>query len=137
MQTPTAPAWSLGLDDDQLAAVEDRSSALLIVAGAGTGKTRTLVARLARLIGDGTAPERLLLVTFTRRAADEMIRRLAPLVGPGASRQVAAGTFHSVAHRLLFQHGDALGLSEGFTIIDQGDAVDLMQLARQAVRVQA
>jgi DNA helicase-2/ATP-dependent DNA helicase PcrA len=131
--TSAVPGWALGLDADQRAAVEDRSSALLIVAGAGTGKTRTLVARLARLIGDGTAPDRILLVTFTRRAADEMIRRLGPLVGPEASRQVAAGTFHSIAHRLLSQHREALGLGDGFTIIDQGDAVDLMQLARQAV----
>lgn len=137
MPTSIAPAWADGLDDDQRAAVDDRSAALLIVAGAGTGKTRTLVARLARLIGDGTAPDRILLVTFTRRAADEMIRRLGPLVGPEVARQVAAGTFHSIAHRLLSQHGDALGLGDGFTIIDQGDALDLMQLARQAVRSEA
>ena len=133
---PASPArtWDLGLDEDQRAAVEDRASALLIVAGAGTGKTRTLVARLARLIADGTDPDRILLVTFTRRAADEMIRRLAPLVGPEVSRRVVAGTFHSIAHRLLSQHGEALGLGDGFTIIDSGDALDLMQLARQAVR---
>lgn len=137
MQSSTAPVWSLGLDADQRAAVDDDSSALLIVAGAGTGKTRTLVARLARLIGDGIPPQRVLLVTFTRRAAEEMIRRLGPLVGPEVSHQVVAGTFHSVAHRLLSQHGEALGLSEGFTVIDHGDAVDLMQLARQAVRSQA
>ena len=130
----TARTWELGLDADQLAAVLDSSSALLIVAGAGTGKTRTLVARLARLIADGTPPDRILLVTFTRRAADEMIRRLAPLVGPEVSRRVVAGTFHSIAHRLLSQHGDPLGLGDGFTIIDSGDALDLMQMARQAVR---
>jgi DNA helicase-2/ATP-dependent DNA helicase PcrA len=135
--TSSVRAWARGLDDDQRAAVEDRSSALLIVAGAGTGKTRTLVARLARLIGEGTAPDRVLLVTFTRRAADEMIRRLGPLVGPEVSRRVVAGTFHSVAHRLLSQHGEALGLGDGFTIMDQGDAVDLMGLARQAVRASA
>lgn len=130
----TAPSWIHGLDEVQRAAVEDTSAALLMVAGAGTGKTRTLVARLARLIGDGVAPERVLLVTFTRRAAEEMIRRLAPLVGPEASRRVVAGTFHSVAHRLLSQHSEALGLGAGFTVIDQGDALDLMQMARQAVR---
>ena len=129
----TEPRWRLGLDGDQLAAVEHDGGPLLIVAGAGTGKTRTLVARLARLIAVGNAPERLLLVTFSRRAADEMIRRLAPLVGPEVARRVHAGTFHSVAHRLLRQHGDALGLGEGFSVMDQGDAADLMHLVRQEV----
>ncbi len=134
MATSTVPAWARGLDEDQRTAVVDQSSALLIVAGAGTGKTRTLVARVARLIEDGTDPDRILLVTFTRRAADEMVRRLGPLVGAEVSRRVKAGTFHSIAHRLLSQHGEALGLGDGFTIIDQGDALDLMQMARQAVR---
>jgi DNA helicase-2/ATP-dependent DNA helicase PcrA len=79
------------------------------------------------------APERLLLVTFSRRAAEEMIRRLASLVGPEVARRVHAGTFHSVAHRLLRHHSEALGLGDGFTVIDQGDAADLMHLARQEV----
>ena len=127
------PRWRTGLDADQLAAVEHDGGPLLIVAGAGTGKTRTLVARLARLISTGTPPERLLLVTFSRRAADEMIRRLAPLVGPEVARRVHAGTFHSVAHRLLRQHGEALGLGSGFSVMDQGDAADLMHLVRQEV----
>jgi len=127
------PRWSAGLDESQREAVEHDGGPLLIVAGAGTGKTRTLVARLARLISGGTAPERLLLVTFSRRAADEMIRRLAPLVGPEVARRVHAGTFHSVAHRLLRQHGEALGLGAGFSVMDQGDAADLMHLVRQEV----
>lgn len=124
------------LDEDQRRAVEHDGGPLLIVAGAGTGKTRTLVARLARLIADGAAPERLLLVTFSRRAADEMIRRLAPLVGPEVARRVHAGTFHSVAHRLLRQHGEALGLGTGFSVMDQGDAADLMHLVRQDVKAE-
>jgi DNA helicase-2/ATP-dependent DNA helicase PcrA len=128
-----APAWAAGLDEVQRRAVVHDGPALLIVAGAGTGKTRTLVARLARLVDDGLAPERLLLVTFSRRAADELVRRLGHLVGAALARQVHAGTFHSVAHRLLRQHGGRLGLGEGFTVIDQGDAADLMQLARQEV----
>jgi DNA helicase-2/ATP-dependent DNA helicase PcrA len=134
MRTSTDPPWALGLDADQRAAAEDRSAALLIVAGAGTGKTRTLVARLARLIEEGTPPDRILLVTFTRRAADEMIRRLATLISPEVSRRIVSGTFHSIAHRLLSQHGEGLGLGDGFTVIDSGDALDLMQMARQAVR---
>lgn len=124
------------LDEDQRRAVDHDGGPLLIVAGAGTGKTRTLVARLARLIGEGSAPERLLLVTFSRRAADEMIRRLAPLVGPEVARRVHAGTFHSVAHRLLRQHGEALGLGTGFSVMDQGDAADLMHLVRQDVKAE-
>jgi DNA helicase-2/ATP-dependent DNA helicase PcrA len=130
---PAAPLWSLGLDDNQRRAVEHDRGPLLIVAGAGTGKTRTLVARLARLLGSDVAPERLLLVTFSRRAADEMIRRLAPLVGAAVARQVPSGTFHAVAYRLLREHAEPLGLGEGFTVIDQGDGADLMHLARQEV----
>ena len=130
---PASPAWSAGLDEMQRQAVEHDGGPLLIVAGAGTGKTRTLVARLARLIDGGAAPERLLLVTFSRRAADEMVRRLAPLVGASIARQVPAGTFHAIAHRLLHQHSAPLGLGEGFSVIDQGDAADLMNLARQSV----
>ena len=74
-----------------------------------------------------------MLVTFSRRAADEMIRRLSPLVGAAVARQVTAGTFHAVAHRFLRQHGASLGLGEGFSVMDQGDAVDLMELVRHEV----
>ncbi len=128
---PTAPAWSTGLDQVQLEAVEHDGCPLLIVAGAGTGKTRTLVARLARLIDSGVAPNRLLLVTFSRRAADEMVRRLVPLVGAAVARQVPAGTFHSIAFRLLRAHAVPLGLGEGFSVMDQGDCADLMHWASQ------
>ena len=129
----TGTRWADGLDEAQREAVEHDAGPLLIVAGAGTGKTRTLVARLARLIDSGVSPERILLVTFSRRAADEMIRRLAPMVGPEIARRVHAGTFHSVAHRLLRQHGEALGLGTAFSVMDQGDAADLMHLVRQEV----
>jgi DNA helicase-2/ATP-dependent DNA helicase PcrA len=130
---PEVPAWAAGLDEVQRRAVAHDGPALLIVAGAGTGKTRTLVARLARLIDEGLAPDRLLIVTFSRRAADELLRRLGHLVGAAQARQVHAGTFHSVAHRLLRQHGRPFGLGDGFSVIDQGDAADLMHLARQFV----
>jgi len=127
-------SWSADLDGDQLAAVEEQADPLLIVAGAGTGKTRTLVCRLARLIEEGSPPERLLLVTFSRRAAHEMVQRLGSLVGGDVSRRVVAGTFHAVAHRLLSRHAVQLGLGDGFTLIDQGDACDLMALARDEAR---
>jgi DNA helicase-2/ATP-dependent DNA helicase PcrA len=132
--TTAGPAWSLGLDSVQRQAVEHEGGPLLIVAGAGTGKTRTLVARLARLIDTGVAPDRLVLVTFSRRAAAEMVRRLVPLVGPAVARQVRAGTFHSIAFHLLHAHADAFGLADGFSVIDQGDAADLMAWSEQ-VRV--
>ncbi len=127
-------SWSKDLDDDQLAAVREPSNPLLIVAGAGTGKTRTLVCRLARMIEEGSPPERLLLVTFSRRAAHEMIQRLGALVGDDVSRRIVAGTFHSVAHRLLSRNAGLLGLGGGFTVIDQSDACDLMAMASHDVR---
>lgn len=130
-RAPTGPAWSTGLDELQRQAVEHDGCPLLIVAGAGTGKTRTLVARLARLIDSGVAPNRLLLVTFSRRAADEMVRRLVPLVGAAVARQVPAGTFHWIAFRLLRAHAVPLGLGEGFSLMDQGDCADLMHWAGQ------
>ena len=129
----TAAGWAAGLDAAQLAAVQHDGPALIIVAGAGTGKTRTLVARVARVVEQGVPPDRVLLVTFSRRAADELVRRLGHLVGADAARRVHCGTFHAVAHRLLRQHGDRLGLGGGFSVLDPGDAADLMQLARQCV----
>src|SRR5687767_3435102 len=102
---------------------------LLIIAGAGTGKTRTLVYRVAHLIDRGIPAERLLLLTFTRRAAQEMLSRAERLVG-ATSRKVHGGTFHATAHRLLRKYGESAGLPKDFTIMDQGDSADLMQLSR-------
>ena len=117
------------LNDAQAAAATHGDGPLLIIAGAGTGKTRTLVYRVAHLIDRGVAPDRILLLTFTRRAAQEMLNRAAKLVGT-ASTRVHGGTFHATAHRLLRRFGPAAGLSGDFIIMDQGDAVDLMQLSR-------
>ena len=103
------------------------------MAGAGTGKTRTLVSRLARLLEEGVAPERILLVTFSRRAAAEMIRRAGQLADPIAARRVHAGTFHSVAYHVLRRCGPALGLAEGFSVLDQGDTRDLLAAVRAPV----
>jgi DNA helicase-2/ATP-dependent DNA helicase PcrA len=102
---------------------------LLIIAGAGTGKTRTLVYRVAHLLERGVRPERILLLTFTRRSAQEMLARTERLVG-SVSRSVHGGTFHATAHRLLRRFGQAAGLNADFTIMDQSDAEDLMQLSR-------
>jgi len=117
------------LNAEQAAAATFGEGPLLIIAGAGTGKTRTLIYRLAHLIDTGTRPERILLLTFTRRAAQEMLARAERLVG-GACRGVNGGTFHATAHRLLRRFGAAAGVPNDFTIMDQGDAEDLMQLAR-------
>ena len=113
----------LALNDAQQTAVTHRGGPLLIVAGAGTGKTKTLVARLAHLIETGTAPDRILLLTFTRRSAAEMVHRAGLTTDPRAAAQVWGGTFHATANRLLRQFGGALGLPPGFTVLDQGDSL--------------
>ncbi|HYW49083.1 MAG TPA: ATP-dependent helicase, partial [Gemmatimonadaceae bacterium] len=121
-----------GLNAEQRAAVAHGDGPLLVVAGAGTGKTRTLVHRVASLIERGVPAERILLLTFTRRAADEMLARVERLTGQ-QGRRVQGGTFHGTAHQVLRQFGQQAGIAEGFTILDQGDAEDLMQLARAAL----
>ncbi|HEU5267602.1 MAG TPA: ATP-dependent helicase [Jatrophihabitans sp.] len=124
-------AWDAGLDDAQLAAVSHDGGPLVIVAGAGTGKTRTLTARVARLLADGVDPARILLLTFTRRSAADMLARAAVLCGnPRAAGRLWGGTFHAVAHRLIGLHADALGLPQGISVLDQADARDLMDLLR-------
>ncbi len=118
------------LNEAQRVAVEHEGPALLIVAGAGTGKTTTLAARLSRLIDRGADPARLLLLTFSRRAAHELLARAARHSDPNAAGRVWGGTFHAVAHRLLQQHAESVGLRPGFTVLDAGDAVDLIGLVR-------
>src|SRR6476646_7074422 len=117
------------LNPQQAAAATHGDGPLLIIAGAGTGKTRTLVYRVAHLIDRGVPAERILLLTFTRRASQEMLSRAERLVGAN-SKRVHGGTFHATAHRLLRRYGPAAGLPKDFTIMDQGDAADLMQLSR-------
>jgi DNA helicase-2/ATP-dependent DNA helicase PcrA len=128
-----APSWANGLNAEQRNAVDHDGGPLRIIAGAGTGKTRTLVSRLARLLEDGTPPERILLVTFSRRAASELIRRTGQLVDARIARRVEAGTFHSVAHRILRRYSSSLGLPEAFTVMDQGDVGDLFALLRAPI----
>ncbi|HET7613460.1 MAG TPA: ATP-dependent helicase [Gemmatimonadaceae bacterium] len=130
VETPGTPRdFSSELNPEQAAAATHGDGPLLIIAGAGTGKTRTLVYRVAHLIERGVAAERILLLTFTRRAAQEMLSRAERLVGSN-SKRVHGGTFHATAHRLLRRYGQAAGLPKDFTIMDQGDAADLMQLSR-------
>ena len=114
-------------------AVDHRGGPLLIAAGAGTGKTRTLVSRLARLLDEGVPPERILLVTFSRRAAAELTDRVGHLTDPLVAGRVMAGTFHSVAHRILARYGTGLGLAEQFSVLGPGDSRDLFALVRAPV----
>ncbi|MCW3028190.1 MAG: ATP-dependent helicase [Solirubrobacterales bacterium] len=126
------PAWLQALNAEQGAAATHRGGPLLILAGAGTGKTTTLCSRVAWLLSEGVTAERILLLTFTRRAAREMIQRaraLAERAAPNAGR-VVGGTFHSVAHRMVRLHASSLGLAPGFGVIDAGDAADLLDLVR-------
>lgn len=118
------------LNPQQLAAVTHRGPPLLIVAGAGTGKTKTLVARVVALLESGVDPARILLLTFTRRAAAEMVRRVESSFDGRASSQIWGGTFHSAANRLLRHYGSAAGLADGFTVLDHSDAIDLFGLVR-------
>jgi DNA helicase-2/ATP-dependent DNA helicase PcrA len=110
--------------------VEHLGGPLLVVAGAGSGKTWTLACRVARLVDRGVPPERVLLLTFTRRAAREMLSRAEALTGERSVGRVWGGTFHATANRLLRMHGGALGLSSAFTVLDRTDTADLMDLIR-------
>jgi DNA helicase-2/ATP-dependent DNA helicase PcrA len=129
---PGAGALTADLNPEQRAAAEFGDGPLLIVAGAGTGKTRTLVYRVAHLIDRGVRPDRILLLTFTRRAAREMLGRVERLVGSTGSR-VHGGTFHATAHRVLRAYGERAGIAKNFSILDQGDSEDLMGIARNAL----
>src|SRR5262245_48521442 len=120
------------LNPDQRTAATHGDGPLLIVAGAGTGKTTTLAARVSWLIGErGVPPERILLLTFSRRAAREMLARAERMTGRSDAGKVFGGTFHAVANRLLRIHGRALGLSPSFTVLDQPDGADVMNLIRE------
>jgi len=143
------------LNSRQQEAAQFGSGPLLIIAGAGTGKTNTLAHRVAHLVLSGARPERILLLTFTRRAALEMTRRTQRIVGSGFQVPVPrsetgtaepgtgtlnpephpvripwSGTFHSIANRLIRRHAAAVGLDTSFSVLDRGDAADLMDVLR-------
>jgi DNA helicase-2/ATP-dependent DNA helicase PcrA len=118
--------YAEALNPQQLEAVTTLDGPMLVVAGAGSGKTRTLVYRVARLVESGVTPGQILLLTFTRKAAEEMLRRASGLVG-GSCAQVAGGTF---AHQCLRRYGSEIGLAPTFTILDRGDSEDVIGLVR-------
>src|SRR4029453_6138431 len=114
------------LNKQQFAAVSAPPGPALVLAGAGAGKTRTLIYRVAWLLEHGVAPEAILLLTFTNKAAREMMRRVTDLLG-GDMGNLWGGTFHSIGHRILRRHADALGYRRDFTILDREDARDLLK----------
>jgi len=118
-----------GLNEQQRAAVTAPDGYHLVIAGAGTGKTRTLVHRVAWLLDQGVPAPAIVLLTFTRRAAREMLDRAVAMVGPKA-QGVRGGTFHSFAQATLRRHAPRLGYPRSFTILDRGDAESLMSLVR-------
>jgi DNA helicase-2/ATP-dependent DNA helicase PcrA len=117
--------YAAELNEQQLAAVTAPPGPLLIIAGAGSGKTRTVTYRVAYLLENGIDPRNILLLTFTNKAARQMLDRVANLLPIDASG-IWGGTFHSIGNRMLRRHGSALGYSSGFTIMDREDQKDLI-----------
>ena len=117
--------YAAELNEQQLAAVTAPPGPLLVIAGAGSGKTRTLTYRVAYLLENGIDPRNILLLTFTNKAARQMLDRVANLLPVDASG-IWGGTFHSIGNRMLRRHGSALGYSSGFTIMDREDQKDLI-----------
>jgi DNA helicase II / ATP-dependent DNA helicase PcrA len=136
------PDYLTDLNKEQRRAVEhgvDSESAtkappLLVIAGAGSGKTKTLAHRVAHLVVSGVDPHRILLLTFTRRAAEEMIRRVKRITAKALGTQQVdlpwSGTFHAIGARLLREYASQIGLKPSFTVLDRSDAADLMDLVR-------
>jgi DNA helicase-2/ATP-dependent DNA helicase PcrA len=131
--TPTAPAPDLfaALTPAQRQVVEAPSGATLVIAGAGSGKTRALTRRVAYLLSLGVAPERVLLLTFTNKAAHELLGRAAALVG-GRAASLWGGTFHNIGLRILRAHAASLGLPPDFAVLDAADTLDLLADAATA-----
>src|SRR5215813_130383 len=125
------------LNPAQREAVEHSTAPLLVIAGAGSGKTNTLAHRVAHLIIGGVDPYRILLLTFSRRAALEMTRRAERIVAATLRRDgqtlIWSGTFHAVGARLIREHAHSIGLNPSFTILDREDAAGLMDLTRHAL----
>lgn len=122
------------LNEEQLQVVMEEGGPLLVIAGAGSGKTRTLTYRVARLIEAGEEPERILLATFTNKAARSMLARVTRLVERDTGR-LWGGTFHHIAHRILRTSGHLLGYERDFTILDSEDARQLMNTCISEARI--
>jgi len=134
---PARPASQISrkaLNEAQYEAVTTVSGPVLVIAGAGSGKTRTLVYRLAHLVEQGVPPEQILLLTFTRKAAQEMLHRASMLLDDSC-RRVMGGTFHATANLLLRRYCRHLGYAANFTIIDQSDAEGIVNLLKSSLNL--
>src|SRR6478735_4907876 len=132
---PQSPYLS-GLNPEQRAAVEATEGPVLVLAGAGTGKTRVLTTRIAHLIATGkSAPYGILAVTFTNKAAREMRARVGALIGPTAEGMQWLGTFHSIGTKILRRHAELVGLRSDFTILGTDDQIRLMKQVIEAENI--
>jgi ATP-dependent DNA helicase UvrD/PcrA len=123
-------SYAQDLNPAQLEAVTHTKGALLVIAGAGSGKTRTLTYRVARLVEEGISPSSILLLTFTRKSADEMLKRASQLLDQRCEK-VSGGTFHSFAHTILRKHATHVGYDPRFVVIDRPDAESLIGMLRK------
>lgn len=130
--TPVEPLYLQELNESQYDAVTTTEGPVLVIAGAGSGKTRTLVYRVAHLVEKGVPPEAILLLTFTRKSSQEMLWRSGRLLNENCNR-VVGGTFHSVANMLLRRYGSRIGFGSAFTIIDRADAEGIINLLRSSL----
>src|SRR4051794_38442101 len=124
---PSGPGidYAAELNPQQHAAVTAAPGPAIVIAGAGSGKTRTLTYRVAYLIENGVGPQNILLLTFTNKAAREMLDRVAALI-PNDLAGLWGGTFHSIGNRILRRNATEAGFAPGFSIMDREDAEDLM-----------
>ncbi|MDX2129983.1 MAG: ATP-dependent helicase [Chloroherpetonaceae bacterium] len=135
IQTPTSvdlEKYRKDLNAEQLQAVMHTQGPLLVVAGAGTGKTKTLTYRVSYLIEKGISPSSILLLTFTRRAAEEMMNR-AVMIGGAQCSKISGGTFHAYAHKELRIFGKEIGIADNFTILDQADTEETLDIVRTSL----
>ena len=132
LKTKHQPAASSGIDyqaelnDQQYAAVTSKPGHALVIAGAGSGKTRTLTYRVAYLLDQGVSPKSILLLTFTNKASREMLERVRELI-PQDTSSLWGGTFHSVCNRILRRHADELGFTRNFSILDTDDQKSILK----------
>ena len=132
-QAPSAPVYLNGLNPEQRQAVETTEGPVLVLAGAGTGKTRVLTTRIAHILSQGRAyPSQILAVTFTNKAAREMKQRIGQLVGEAVEGMPWLGTFHSIGVKMLRRHAELAGLRSDFTILDTDDVIRLIKQLIQA-----
>ena len=132
-QAPSAPDYLKGLNPEQRLAVETTEGPVLVLAGAGTGKTRVLTTRIAHILSQGRAwPSQVLAVTFTNKAAREMKQRIGHLVGEAVEGMPWLGTFHSIGVKMLRRHAELAGLRSDFTILDTDDVIRLIKQLIQA-----